>query len=511
MRFFQGFLIGAAWLGLAAPVNADHKAVSPSWPLSVQTRDTPGRTIRQSIDIRPSKTAVVVVDMWDRHWCKTYTARVANMVPRMNCALDAARSLGIQVVFAPSDVVDFYKGSPQRKAMQAVPKHPAPKPVEFNPPAPPGPIDHCECGPDQPCPKGSVWTRQQPGLRIAASDLIADCNNGSELLNLCQERGIDTLVYMGVASNMCVLHRSCGILNMKRHGLQIVVVRDLVEAITANGIGPGEKPDRNFTPAKGSAQVQRHIERYIAPTIESRQLLALAGQVGNLPHDKRPHVVFVISEPEYHSAETLPAFAKKHLDKDFRCTFVLGDPEKNDMPGLAALYDADLLVMSVRRQAIRVPQMDHLERYIRSGKPIVALRVSAVPFQVKPCPPGHVAWDRFDQEVLGCNYQGYNPKSRKTGCDVWAAPEKAGHPVLAGVEAKFHSPAWIYRQRPLGPSATVLLMGRWSKDDPDEPVAWTNEYEGGRVFYTTLGHPDDFRIEAFNRMLINAVNWALQR
>ena len=68
----------------------------------------------------PAKTAVVVIDMWDRHWCKTFTARVGNMVPRMNRTLDACRKLGIQVVFAPSDVVDFYRDFPQRKAMQAV-------------------------------------------------------------------------------------------------------------------------------------------------------------------------------------------------------------------------------------------------------------------------------------------------------------------------------------------------------------------------------------------------------
>ena len=123
--------------------------------------------------------------------------------------------------------------------------------------------------------------------------------------------------------------------------------------------------------------------------------------------------------------------------------------------------------------------------------------------------PGHVVWDRFDQEVLGCNYQGYNPKSRETGCDVWVSPEAAGHPILGGVEPKFHSPCWIYCQRPLADTTKMLLMGRWSQEDADEPVAWTNAYQGGRVFYTTLGHPDDFQIDAFNRLLLNAIRWAI--
>ncbi len=40
------------------------------------------------------KTAVVVCDMWDKHWCPTATARVAEMAPRMNEVLKAARARG---------------------------------------------------------------------------------------------------------------------------------------------------------------------------------------------------------------------------------------------------------------------------------------------------------------------------------------------------------------------------------------------------------------------------------
>ena len=398
--------------------------------------------------------------------------------------------------------------------MQIVAAHPEPALIAFDPPPTPAPTDHCECGPDQPCQKSAVWTRQHADLQIAATDLIADCNNGRELLNLCQQRGIDTLIYMGVASNMCVLHRSCGMLNMKRHQLRIMVVGDLVEAITANGIGADENPDRNFTPARGSAMVLRHIEQHVAPSIRSRQLIA-AAELDPHREDGRPHVVFVTAEREYESHRTLPAFAKKYLEQDYRCTFLNATgPEQSDtqddVPGLEALYDADLLVISIRRRMLPVVQMDHLEKYIRSGMPLVVLRTSAAAFQLPQAAPGRVVWDRFDQEVLGCNYQGYNPKSRETGCDVWVSPEAVGHSILSGVEPKFHSSSWIYRQRPLADTTTTLLMGRWSQEDADEPVAWTNVYQGGRVFYTTLGHPDDFQLDAFDRLLLNAIRWAIE-
>jgi len=504
-------LLSLAFRGLAADQAAPPAAIE----LVAQSRDKNGEVVKKAVRIVPAKTAVVVIDMWDRHWCKTFTARVGNLAPRMNRTLDACRKLGIQVVFAPSDVADFYKDFSQRKAMQAVRQHAEPKLVPFNPPATPGPLDNCECGPSRPCRSANVWTRQLANLAIAEKDLIGDCNNGRELLNLCQERGFDTLIYLGVASNMCVLSRSCGILNMKRHDLRTIVVGDMVEAITANGIGPDGKPDHNFTPAKGSALVLRHIEQHIAPSVRSRQLIAAAGLD---PHarDTRPHIVFVTAEREYESYKTLPAFAKKYLEKEFRCTYLNATgPEqsgaKDDVPGLEALYDADLLVLAARRRTFPVVQMDHLEKYIRSGMPMVILRTSGAAFQLPHAPLGHVVWDSFDKEVLGCNYQGYNAKSRQTGCNVWAAPEVAGDPILQGVAATFHSPCWIYRQRPLADTTKALLMGRWSKEDPDEPVAWTNTYQGARVFYTTLGHPGDFQIGAFNRLLLNAVHWSLGR
>jgi len=65
--------------------------------------------------------------------------------------------------------------------------------------------------------------------------------------------------------------------------------------------------------------------------------------------------------------------------------------------------------------------------------------------------------------------------------------------------------------RPLAPTARPLLMGRWSDRADPEPVAWTNTYHGGRIFYTSLGHPDDFKLPPFNRLLLNAIRWALDR
>jgi len=40
--------------------------------------------------------------------------------------------------------------------------------------------------------------------------------------------------------------------------------------------------------------------------------------------------------------------------------------------------------------------------------------------------------------------------------------------------------------------------------------AWENEW-GGKVFGTSFGHPGDFAEESFNRMLVNACHWAVDK
>ncbi len=46
-----------------------------------------------------------------------------------------------------------------------------------------------------------------------------------------------------------------------------------------------------------------------------------------------------------------------------------------------------------------------------------------------------------------------------------------------------------------------------STPEHDEPVAWTRVHRGGRVFYTSMGHQDDFHDPSFLRLLANAVLW----
>jgi hypothetical protein len=190
--------------------------------------------------------------------------------------------------------------------------------------------------------------------------------------------------------------------------------------------------------------------------------------------------------------------------------------DRNDVPGLEALYDADLLILSMRRRFLPAPQMDFLERYIRSGKPMIALRVSSAAFGegsgLSRTADGQVVWQNFDEEILGCRYNTYDPAARDSGSDVWFEQSAADDPLLkATKQDKFHTPAWIYRVAPLAPDAKVVLRGAWDDKNSPEPVAWKRATDDRYVFYTSLGHPADFDNDDFVKLLNNAVDEALAR
>ena len=183
------------------------------------------------------KTAVIVCDMWDKHWCKGATERVNALVLKMAPFLESARKQGIQIIHAPSETMDFYKDAPQRKRILAVGKIAPPAPLNL--PDPPLPIDDKRGGCDTPDQFYKAWTREHPGLRIDASDVISD--NGAEIYSFLRERDIHTLLVMGVHANMCILNRTFAIKRMTSlwHPLH-----------------PRPRPDRRHVQPAGSAESQ---------------------------------------------------------------------------------------------------------------------------------------------------------------------------------------------------------------------------------------------------------------
>jgi hypothetical protein len=183
----------------------------------------------------------------------------------MEPVLVAARKAGVLVIHAPSDTMEFYKGYSQRSAVLNIARATPEKTAAVD--APPLPIDDSDGGCDTPGDKQfKAWTRQHPALSIAANDMISD--NGEEIYAALKLRGITNLLVMGVHTNMCILNRSFAIKQMTRWGMRCILVRDLTDAM----YDPSDRPFVGHD--RGTELVVEHIEKYWAPSVLSKDLLA---------------------------------------------------------------------------------------------------------------------------------------------------------------------------------------------------------------------------------------------
>ena len=216
-----------------------------------------------------SETAIIVCDMWDDHHCKLAAQRVGLMAPRMNEVLTAARDRGVMIIHAPSETMNIYAGTPYRMRMeQAKPAKP-PVPIgtrcDRNAASEPQTLPEdteLDCDDPELGPVVRRHTRQNAGLDIIGYDGISD--NGQEIYNFCEQEGIKNVVLMGVHTNYCILARPFGIRQMLRLGKNVVLARDLTDAL----YDPRQPP--HVSHVRGTEIVIEHIERYLCPSILER-------------------------------------------------------------------------------------------------------------------------------------------------------------------------------------------------------------------------------------------------
>ncbi len=247
--------------------------------LALRTRDVAADgTDRPRTMLRPdwdaARAAVVICDMWDDHHCASAARRVAEMAPRVNEVAAGLRDRGALIVHAPAGCADFYAGTPARMRAIRAPHAPAPCPIDWNGwdheaadtvlPATltaPGP---CSCDSAAPCGEAGPpypWTRQTPLIGIEPDDAVSD--DGQEVFNLLEHRGIADVVVMGVHTNVCVLGRPYGIRQLVRLGKRPVLCRDLTDSFHRD-------PGGHF---RGTERVVAHVERRWCPTVTSDQLV----------------------------------------------------------------------------------------------------------------------------------------------------------------------------------------------------------------------------------------------
>lgn len=255
------------------------------------------------------------------------------------------------------------------------------------------------------------------------------------------------------------------------------------------------------------------------------------------------NIVFISTDHEYRSEETLPALARILSKRyGFTCTVVWGlddegyiHPGSSNIKGLEVLESADLMVIFTRFSDFPDKQMQYIDDYLEKGKPVIGLRTATHAFSNKD----NANWEHyhyrydgpksawhggFGEVVLGETWVGHYGKNHKQASVLIPEPDNKRHPIMKGVKN-----AWAqcggYKAYPEGKDLKILARGRvlngmtpdaapdTSKEEM--PVAWVRKYQlesgaSGRVFTTTHGASEDLLSEGFRRMLINSCFWALE-
>lgn len=226
-------------------------------------------------------------------------------------------------------------------------------------------------------------------------------------------------------------------------------------------------------------------------------------------------VAFITGDDEYRSEYSMPAIARL-LEAKYglrtSVAYARPTPQSNaNIEGLDALQSADLAVFFLRWRRLPDGQLQQILAYVNSGRPIAGLRTSTHTFQYPKGDPHESLNDSFGRDVFGQRWIRHHGHTSTT--DVSIVPGEKDHPILRGVDPTFHVPSWLYEVNSLAGDCAPLLVGRavnpQGRDAGPQPVAWTKTYKGARVFFTTLGHPDDFKVASVRRLLVNGILWAL--
>ncbi len=128
-------------------------------------------------------------------------------------------------------------------------------------------------------------------------------------------------------------------------------------------------------------------------------------------------------------------------------------------------------------------------------------------------------WEWYGQ-LIGAYFRGH-PRGMQT---ARIKVEDAQHPSMQGLgdEFEFHDEWYWFRSNPREQVHVLATLDRTSHRDliaydrrnrnADHPIIWCHEFDGGRVWYTALGHTrGPVEDDRFIRMLRGGILWAADR
>ena len=135
--------------------------------------------------------AIIILDAWDKHWCKSHTEIVKKISIEINNFCTKYRDLGATIIHCPSDCITFYKNYNACTKVNSIPSQKinilnntifSKNPIVADPTT-----YGCLC--DKPCmPRNKrVWTQQNNNIIIKDDDYIID-DNENDLYKILNQK-----------------------------------------------------------------------------------------------------------------------------------------------------------------------------------------------------------------------------------------------------------------------------------------------------------------------------------
>jgi type 1 glutamine amidotransferase len=169
---------------------------------------------------------------------------------------------------------------------------------------------------------------------------------------------------------------------------------------------------------------------------------------------------------------------------------------------LLARFDV-VVFLSTTMDVLDDTQQAAFQRYIRAGGGWVGVHAAT---------DTEYGWPWYGQLIGGNAWFKSHPEIQTVTLNV----ETAAHASTAHLPATFQlQDEWYNFQANPRTSVTVLLTLDESSYSPgvdamgDHPIAWFHEFDGGRAWYTALGHRQElYQDPSFTQHLLGGIRWA---
>jgi hypothetical protein len=224
-----------------------------------------------------NQVALLSIGIWSSHSCYSATERIHDLAARANSFIEKMRSKGCHIIHGGSYnnyscKMGRWEDTQLRKNMKGLPMA---KLDDKGASFPPLPLDDSDGGYEK-SDKNMEYNRAMVTIHPSISvDYEKDCisDNAKEILNYLHAKNIKVLLAFGTHTNMCVLDKPYGVKWYIRYGFPVVLVRDLCDTMYNPKMAPF------VSQAESNNVMSEWLEKYVCPTVDSREVLYLDKKV----------------------------------------------------------------------------------------------------------------------------------------------------------------------------------------------------------------------------------------